>query len=324
MTRCKKGIEFRSMGNVENVVILGSGCAGCTAAIYAARAQLKPLVLVGEMPGGLLTQTTEIENFPGFPDGIQGVELMDRMRQQAERFGARFIATAAQKIEVQGERKILSLANGDSVEAKALIVATGSRPNTLGLPNETELLGGKGLSVCATCDGFFYRNEIVCVIGGGDSACEEALYLSKICKKVFLIHRRDVLRASKIMAERVCNNEKIEVVWNSIPVDFKLDTDGFVSGLQVKSTQDATVRVIDCKGVFLAIGWKPNTQILENVVALDDKGYVKIFDKAVCTQISSIFAAGDCVDPFYRQACVAAGMGAQAALEAEAWLLNHE
>ena len=312
------------MGNIENVVILGSGCAGCTAAVYAARAQLSPLILIGEMPGGLLTQTTEIENFPGFPDGIQGVELMDRMRHQAERFGAKFLAETVQKLEFQDDRKILSLSNGDKIETKAVIIATGSRPNTLGLPNETELLGGKGLSVCATCDGFFYRNEVVCVIGGGDSACEEALYLSKICKRVFLIHRRDVLRASKIMAERVCNNEKIEVVWNSIPVDFTLDADGFVSGLQVKSTQDATLRKIDCKGVFLAIGWKPNTQIFKDVLALDDKGYVKIFDKAVCTQIPGVFAAGDCVDPFYRQACVAAGMGAQAALEAEAWLLNHE
>ena len=312
------------MGNVENVVILGSGCAGCTAAVYTARAQLKPLVLAGEMPGGLLTQTTEIENFPGFPEGIQGSELMERMRQQAERFGARFLATAVQKIEIQDDRKILFLTNDDRIETKAVIVATGSKPNTLGLPNETALLGGKGLSVCATCDGFFYRNEIVCVIGGGDSACEEALYLSKICKKVFLIHRRDVLRASKIMAERVCNNEKIEVVWNSIPVDFTLDAEGFVSGLQVKNTQDATAHVIECKGVFLAIGWKPNTQIFGNILDLDDKGYIKIFDKAVCTQVPGVFAAGDCVDPFYRQACVAAGMGAQAALEAEAWLLNHE
>ena len=312
------------MGNVENVVILGSGCAGCTAAIYAARAQLKPLVLSGEMPGGLLTQTTEIENFPGFPEGIQGLELMERMRQQAERFGAKFLAASAQKIDVKGNHKLLLLSNGDKIETKAVIVATGSKPNTLGLPNETTLLGGKGLSVCATCDGFFYRNEIVCVIGGGDSACEEALYLSKICKKVYLIHRRDVLRASKIMAERVCNNEKIEVVWNSIPVDFTLDSDGFVSGLQVKNTQNATLRVIDCKGVFLAIGWKPNTQIFEDILDLDDKGYVKIYDKAVCTQIPGVFAAGDCVDSLYRQACVAAGMGAQAALEAEAWLLNHE
>ena len=246
------------------------------------------------------------------------------MRQQAGRFGARFLAATAQNIDLPNDRKILSLSNGNKIEAKAVIIATGSKPNTLGLPNEIALLGGKGLSVCATCDGFFYRKEVVCVIGGGDSACEEALYLSKICQKVFLIHRRNVLRASKIMAERVCNNEKIEVVWNSIPVNFALDAEGFVSGLQVKNTQDATLRVIDCKGVFLAIGWKPNTQIFRNILDLDDKGYVKIANKAVCTRVPGIFAAGDCVDPFYRQACVAAGMGAQAALEAEAWLLNHE
>lgn len=312
------------MGNVENVVILGSGCAGCTAAIYAARAQLSPLVLSGEMPGGLLTQTTEIENFPGFPDGIQGSELMNRMRQQAEKFGSRFLAATAQMFEVQGNRKILSLSDGNKVEAKAVIIATGSHPNTLGLPNETELLGGKGLSVCATCDGFFYRKEVVCVIGGGDSACEEALYLSKICKKVFLVHRRDVLRASKIMADRVCNNEKIEVVWNSVPLGFTLDEDGFVCGLKLQNIKDNTLRTVGCKGIFLAIGWKPNTQIFKDILTLDDKGYIKIFDKAVCTQIPGVFAAGDCVDPFYRQACVAAGMGVQAALEAEAWLLSYE
>ena len=312
------------MGNVEDVVILGSGCAGCTAAIYAARAQLKPLVLMGEMPGGLLTQTTVIENFPGFPEGIQGSELMEHMRQQAERFGARFLSATVQKIEIQNNRKLLQLSNGDKIETKSVIIATGSKPNTLGLPNETELLKGKGLSVCATCDGFFYRGEVVCVIGGGDSACEEALYLSKICQKVYLIHRRDVLRASKIMAERISNNEKIEVIWNSIPVDFKRDEDGFIIGLQIKNTQDATLRVIACKGIFLAIGWKPNTQIFGDVLALDDKGYVKISNKTVCTQIPGVFAAGDCVDPFYRQACIAASMGAQAALEAEAWLLNYE
>lgn len=319
----RKVLNFRYMENVENVVILGSGCAGCTAAIYAARAQLNPLILSGEMPGGLLTQTTEVENFPGFPDGIQGAELVARMRRQAERFGARFLMAQVQAFELRWEQKILSLSDGNKIAAKTVVITTGSRPNTLGLPNESVLLGGKGLSVCATCDGFFYRDEVVCVIGGGDSACEEALYLSKICKKVFLVHRRDILRASKIMAERVCNNEKIDVVWNSVPIDFRLDKEGFIDGLQIQNTQDHVSRIIDCKGVFSAIGWKPNTQVFKDVLTLDDKGYIKIFDKSVCTQIPGVFAAGDCVDAFYRQACVAAGMGAQAALEAEAWLLSH-
>lgn len=312
------------MGQVENVVIIGSGCAGLTASIYAARAQLKPILIVGELPGGLLTQTTEVENFPGFPEGVQGFELMERMRKQAEKFGVRFISASVEKITLESNTKQLHLSNGTVLSTKAVIVATGSQPNLLGFPNEKELLKGKGLSVCATCDGFFYLNEIVCVVGGGDSACEEALYLSKLCKKVYLIHRRDTLRASKIMAERVQNNDKIEIVWNSVPENFILDEQGFIKALVVKSTLDSNERTLDCKGIFLAIGWKPNTQNFKDVIPLDDKGYIKIANRSVCTGIDGIFAAGDCVDSLYRQACVAAGMGAQAALEAESWLEKNE
>ena len=311
-----------SMTLSERVVIVGSGCAGLTAAIYAARAQLTPLVLQGNLPGGLLTQTTTVENFPGFHEGIQGLTLTDQMRKQAEKFGARFLLTSVTRVIQEGNnKKQLELSDGTCVLTEALIVATGSRPNTLNLPQETTLLGGKGLSVCATCDGFFYRNEVVCVIGGGDSACEEALYLSKICTKVYLIHRRDQLRASKIMADRVLNNEKIEIVWNSIPNGFECDAQGFVTGVKLASTVDHTSKIVACKGVFLAIGWKPNTEIFKNFLDLDEQGYVKISKRAVCTSYPGVFAAGDCVDAFYRQACVAAGMGAQAALEAERWLM---
>lgn len=309
---------------MENIIIVGSGCAGLTASVYAARAQLRPILIVGELPGGLLTQTTEVENFPGFPEGIQGFELMERMKKQAEKFGTQFVSASVLKITQEGDVKQLHLSNGTILATKAVIIATGSQPNLLGFPNEKELLKGKGLSVCATCDGFFYRNEIVCVIGGGDSACEEALYLSKLCKKVYLIHRRDMLRASKIMADRVKNNDKIEIVWNSVPENFILDEQGFIESVVVKNTSSGTDRALDCKGVFLAIGWKPNTQNFKDVIPLDEKGYIKIAGRSVCTEVDGIFAAGDCVDSLYRQACVAAGMGVQAALEAESWLENNE
>ena len=312
------------MGQVEKVIIIGSGCAGLTASIYAARAQLNPILIVGELPGGLLTQTTEVENFPGFPEGIQGFELMERMRKQAEKFGVRFVSASVLKITQEENSKQLHLSNGTILATKAVIIATGSQPNLLGFSNEKDLLKGKGLSVCATCDGFFYRNEIVCVVGGGDSACEEALYLSKLCKKVYLIHRRDTLRASKIMAERVQNNDKIEIVWNSVPEKFILDEQDFIKAFVVKNTSNGVERTLDCKGIFLAIGWKPNTQNFKDIIPLDDKGYIKIANRSVCTEVTGIFAAGDCVDSLYRQACVAAGMGVQAALEAESWLGNNE
>lgn len=310
---------------MEKLVIVGSGCAGLTASIYASRAQLSPCVIEGSLPGGLLTQTTEIENFPGFDAGISGLELMDRMKKQGARFGARFISCSVEAV-VAGEdgEKILSLSDGTQLRARAVIFTTGSHPNLLHLPQEETLLGGKGLSVCATCDGFFYRNEVVCVVGGGDSACEEALYLSKLCQKVYLVHRRDALRASKIMCDRICANEKIEILWNSVPKAYAVDGEGFISGLTLENTQTHATSTCACKGIFLAIGWKPNTQNFRDFLPLNEQGYVQIAHRGVCTAVPGVFAAGDCVDSLYRQGCIAAGMGAQAALEAEAWLKDNE
>ena len=306
---------------LEQLVIIGSGCAGLAAAIYGGRAQLNPLVIQGPMPGGLLTMTTEVENFPGFPEGIQGGELMERMRKQAEKFKARFENAQLVKLErLSGGINRLFLSNEKQIDAKSLIIATGSHNNPLGLEGEKELLGGKGLSVCATCDGFFYRGEEVVIIGGGDSACEEALYLSKMCKKVYLLHRRDVLRASKIMAERVYSNPNIEVVWNSVPKSFERDEQGYLRALNVYNQKTNTPRTIVCKGIFLAIGWKPNTEVFKGFVDLTDDGYIKSGTLPVETSLPGVFAAGDCVDRRYRQACVASSMGIQAVLEAEKFL----
>ncbi|MDR2769325.1 MAG: thioredoxin-disulfide reductase [Puniceicoccales bacterium] len=304
----------------ERVVIVGSGCAGLSAAIYAARAQLNPLVIQGEMLGGLLSQTTEVENFPGFPENVQGMDLMDRMRKQAEKFATRFENAKLVKVERTKENvNRLFLSNGKELQAQALIIATGSRHNFLGLEGEQKLLG-KGISVCATCDGFFYRNEDVCVIGGGDSACEEALYLSRICQKVYLIHRRDRLRASKIMSERVCAHNRIEVMWNSVPQGFECDEHGFLKALNVFHKETQSVQKLMCSGIFLAIGWKPNTEVFKGFIDLEIDGYVKQGRIAVETSLPGVFAAGDCTDRKYRQACIAASMGIQAALEAEGWL----
>ena len=291
-----------------------------SAAIYTARAQLKPLVIEGEKPGGALMPAAKVDNYPGFPEGIGGAELMGRMRQQAERFGTRFLKASVQKAtHGEKEEKLLTLSDGTTVATKALIIATGLQPNRLSLPHEDELLKGKGLSMCATCDGFFYKDEVVCVIGGGDHACGEALHLSTLCKKVFLVHRRDTLRASEIVAEQVLKNENIECVWNHVPTDFKLDADGCIEGLVVRNVTDKTECVLPCKGVFLAVGWH-NSQVFNDFVEVDEQGYIKITAKAVCTSVPGVFAAGDCIDKYYRQAGVAVGMGIQAALEARAWL----
>lgn len=308
----------------EEVVVIGSGCAGLSAAIYAARAMLNPIVIEGQLPGGQLTQTTEVENFPGFPEGIQGFELTNRMRAQAEKFGAKIISGEVVAIEKLSDcrAKKITLSGGKTILAEAVIIATGTFPKRLNVKGEHELFGGKGISACATCDGFFFRNEDVCVIGGGDSACEEAIYLSKICKKVYLIHRRDELRASKIMVDRVVSNDKIEVLWSSIPEEFIADENGYLCSIKLANKATNTSTTISCKGAFLAIGWRPNTNHFAQALELDEDGYIKVLNNSLSTSIDGVFAAGDCVDKKYQQASVAAGMGVQAALEAERWLLE--
>ena len=305
---------------MEDIIILGTGCAGLTAAIYTGRAQLNPLVLEGSQPGGQLTTTSEVENFPGFPEGIDGYTMMDRLRKQAARFGARFEHAKIDSIEVNGTTKILR--SGDKTfEAKAVIIATGARPRLLGIPGEQEMYGGKGVTTCATCDGAFYRDMDVTVIGGGDSACEEALFLTRFCSKVTLVHRRDTLRASKIMAERTLAHEKIEVVWNANPEAVLADESGNAQALKVKKTDSGDSLEIPCKGVFIAIGHIPNTDVVEGLLDRDDNGYIiPSSGSQVRTSLPGLFAAGDCVDHIYRQAITAAGMGCQSAIEVERWL----
>ena len=305
---------------MEDIIILGTGCAGLTAAIYTGRAQLNPLVLEGSQPGGQLTTTSEVENFPGFPEGIDGYTMMDRLRKQAARFGARFEHAKIDSIEVNGTTKILR--SGDKTfEAKAVIIATGARPRLLGIPGEQEMYGGKGVTTCATCDGAFYRDMDVSVIGGGDSACEEALFLTRFCSKVTLVHRRDTLRASKIMAERTLAHEKIEVVWNANPEAVLADESGNARALKVKKTDSGDSLEIPCKGVFIAIGHIPNTDFVEGLLDRDDNGYIiPATGSPVRTSLPGLFASGDCVDHVYRQAITAAGMGCQSAIEVERWL----
>lgn len=305
---------------MEQVVILGTGCAGLTAGIYAARANLNPLILEGDQPGGQLTTTSEVENFPGFPEGIDGFELMDRLRKQAMRFGARFESAWIESVDFSGPVKVLKAKN-KSYEAKSLIIATGAAPKLLGIPGEKEYFGGKGVTTCATCDGAFYRNMDVVVIGGGDSACEEALFLTHFCSKITLIHRRDELRASKIMAERVMNHEKIRVVWHTVVDAIVGDDSGVVAQVDVRNVKTSEKSSIACKGVFMAIGHTPNTAFLKGALALDSAGYlIPKGDRRVVTDVPGVFIAGDCVDSVYRQAITAAGLGCQAAIECERWL----
>lgn len=305
---------------MENVIILGTGCAGLTAAIYTARANLNPLVLEGGQPGGQLTTTSEVENFPGFPEGIDGFMLTDNMRRQAARFGARFEHDLIQSVSLNGPVKRLH-SGTKTYETRALIIATGASPRLLGIPGEKEYYGGNGVTTCATCDGAFYRGMDVAVLGGGDSACEEALFLTRFATRVYLIHRRDTLRASDIMARRVLEHEKITPVWNSVPLEILGGTDGKVRGILSKDTGTGVVTEIACKGVFIAIGHVPNTQPFVGAIALDENGYiVSPQASGVHTGVAGVFVAGDCSDPVYRQAITAAGMGCRAAIEAERWL----
>ena len=306
----------------EKLVIVGSGPAGYTAAIYAARANLNPLLYSGMLPGGLLTQTTEVENFPGFPESVLGFDLVTAMQAQAERFGTRIEYDAVEKFELtDGGIQKLILPSGDVVETEALIIATGASPRYLGLPNE-ERLRNHGVSACATCDGAFFKDVPVVVVGGGDSAMEEATFLTRFASKVYVVHRRDELRASPIMAERARANPKIEFVWSSVVEDI-LGQES-VEGIRVESLKTGATSEIACKGYFAALGHIPNTAPFKEFIQLDEHGFVVLSGDSSRTTLAGVFAAGDCADPHYRQAITAAGMGCKAGMDAERYLESKE
>ena len=304
---------------MEHVVVIGSGCAGWTAALYTARANLQPLVLTGAQPSGLLTTTTTVENFPGFPDGVDGYELMTRMQKQAERFGTRAQFGTVEAVDFSTRPFALTV-DGERVEARAVIIATGASHRHLGLESEAKL-ETKGVTYCATCDGALpiFRNKPLVVVGGGDSACEEANYLTRFGSVVYLIHRRDQLRASKIMAERTLANPKIKPVWNSVVTEVLDVAQDKVTGVRVKHVKTGGQSVMDCAGVFVAIGHVPNTQLFKGRIAMDENGYI-VPAKSAATNVPGVFVAGDCADHVYRQAITAAGMGCAAAIEAERFL----
>lgn len=306
----------------HNVVILGTGPSGLTAALYTARAGLKPLVLHGDTPGGQLTTTTEVENFPGFIDGIDGNELINNITEQAKRFGAAYEYGIVRKVKQVSGGFSLHLDDDKEIHANAVIVATGARPRKLGLPSE-EKYWSKGVTSCATCDGFFYRGKEVCVVGGGDSAVEEATFLTRFCPKVYMIHRRDELRASKIMADRALKHDKIEVIWNAKIAEILGDSErkGLqVTGVKLQSTVDNTERVLDVEGVFLGIGHIPNTEVIEGLVELDPQGYAITQPDSSKTNIPGLYVCGDAQDTVFRQAITAAGTGCMAAIECERYL----
>lgn len=302
---------------MRNVIILGTGPAGLTAALYAARANLKPLVVEGAEPGGQLTLTTVIENFPGWPEGIQGPELMDNMRRQAERFGAEYQWGKAVAVDLSDPKvKKITLDDGSTLEARAVIISTGASARLLGLPREKELIG-RGVSTCATCDGFFFTGKKIAVVGGGDSAMEEALFLTRYASEVNIIHRRDQLRASKIMQDRARENEKIKFVWNSVVEELLGENN--LTGVKLRNTQTGELSELAIDGLFIAIGHDPNTGFLQGQIELHDNGYIKTHNN-VFTNVPGVFACGDVQDFRYRQAITAAGSGAMAAMEAEKYL----
>ncbi len=309
------------MSEVKDIVIVGSGPAGYTAAIYAARAGSQPIVYEGSVTaGGALMNTTEVENFPGFTDGIMGPDLMDAMRKQAKRFGAELITDDVVEMDLAGEIKVLKDGSGKTIQAKVVILAMGSAYKEIGLENEKRL-SGHGVSWCATCDGFFFRDQVVAVVGGGDSAMEEANFLTKFASKVLLIHRRDTLKASKIMAKRAQANPKIEFIWNTEVIDVLGEQK--VSGLKLRNTADGSESEIAVTGLFVAIGHDPRSELVQGKVELDAERYVTVGGHSTRTSVEGVFACGDLVDHTYRQAITAAGTGCQAALDAERFL-NHK
>ncbi|MDP9864100.1 thioredoxin reductase (NADPH) [Streptosporangium brasiliense] len=307
--------------DVRNVIIIGSGPAGYTAAVYSARADLKPLIFEGSVTaGGALMNTTEVENFPGFPDGIMGPDLMDSMRKQAERFGAELVADDVVEVDLTVTPKVVKTAT-DTYHAKAVILAMGSGYRELGVPNEKRL-SGHGVSWCATCDGFFFRGQDIVVVGGGDTAMEEAIFLTRFAGSVTVVHRRDELRASKIMQDRAFANEKIRFVWDSEVVDVLGENK--VSGVRLRNLKTGEESELAATGLFIAIGHDPRTELVKGQVELDDEGYIKVDSPSTRTNLDGVFAAGDVVDHTYRQAITAAGTGTAASLDAERWLSDHD
>jgi thioredoxin reductase (NADPH) len=301
---------------MENVVIIGSGPAGYTAAIYAARANLAPVLVSGMQPGGQLTQTTDVENYPGFENPVDGTQLVEAMRKQAERLGVRIMMDEVESCELSGDVKKVKTGMNGEIETRVVIVATGASARYLGLDSEKRLIG-KGVSACATCDGAFFKGQRVAVVGGGDTAMEDALYLSRLAGRVTVIHRRDKFRASKIMADRVLASDKIDVAWDSV-VDDILEKDGQVSGLRLKNVKSGALSELEVQGVFMAIGHVPNTAFLSGQLEIDAEGY--IVTTRTRTSVPGVFAAGDVQDRFYKQAVTAAGSGCMAALEAERYI----
>lgn len=308
------------MSKLHNVVILGSGAAGLTAAIYGARANLAPVVVEGLQPGGQLTITSDVENFPGFREPVMGPDLMIAMRGQAERLGVEFISGEASRVDLSNRPFKIDV-DGTSLEARVLIVATGASAKLLNIPSETALMG-RGVSACATCDGFFFKNQKVVVVGGGDTAMEEATFLTRFASEVVIVHRRDKLRASKIMQERAEKNPKISFVWNSAVVEVLDPAHGKVTGVRLENLLDGTRSELPCDGLFIGIGHQPNTRVFEGLLKMNDVGYLDVHD-GTGTSVDGVFAAGDVADHVYRQAVTAAGTGCMAALDAQRFLEDH-